>query len=222
MLYAQEIINIVPGKAQEYVQALEREQMPLYQALGYRLVSAWETVASQGYWPEVLTLWEMDDYSHYGEVCRRQHDGGPLMKRYRAWQQRLGELSTGTQGRILVPSSRTQPLTALKRSKFKARICVHETVITTPRKSREYAEQVQRLWQPVAERHGRSMLGVYAVAWRNTEAINIWVLDDWDTIGKHQQALQKDPDGLAWSEIALSLRQDWYDRILVALPFSPV
>src|SRR5439155_1528180 len=136
------------------------------QALGYRLVSAWETVASQGYWPEVLTLWEMDDYTHYGEVCRRQHDGGPLTKRYRDWQQRLGELSTGTQGRILVPSSKTQPLTALKRSKFKARICVHETVATTPRKSREYAEQVQRLWQPVAERHGRSMLGVYAVAWR--------------------------------------------------------
>ena len=25
MLYAQEIVNVVPGKAQEYVQALERE-----------------------------------------------------------------------------------------------------------------------------------------------------------------------------------------------------
>ena len=66
------------------------------------------------------------------------------------------------------------------------------------------------------------MVGVYAVAWRNTEAVNIWALEDWEAIGKYQGVIMQDQEARGWSEIAISLRTDWYDRLLSALPFSPI
>ena len=88
--------------------------------------------------------------------------------------------------------------------------------------TRRYAEHVSRRWKPIAERHGRWMLGVYALAWRNTEVINIWALEGWDALNRATKTMPDDPDVWAWTEIAMSLRQDWDDRILSALPFSPL
>ena len=222
MIYAQETVRVIPHKFDEYVHALESEQMPVYHDLGYRLVACWETVASQGYWPEVISLWEMDDYAAYGAICRKQYADDQAGRGFRAWRERLGDLVTQTQGRILLPSSKTPSLEEVRRAGLGAKVCVHETVVSTPRKSKEYAEQVQRLWEPVATRFGRWMVGVYAVAWRNTEAINIWALEDWEAIGKYQDVIMQDPEARGWSEIAISLRTDWHDRLLSALPFSPI
>lgn len=222
MIYAQETVELIPGKFKEYQESLEQTQIPLYHDLGYRLVAAWETVSSQGHWPEVLTLWEIDDYLAYGRILKAQYTPGPLASRFRDLQDRLGSVATHTQGRMMTPSSGTPTLEQIKQSGRNAKVCVHETIQTTPRKSKEYAEQCQRLWEPVASRYGRWMLGVYAVAWRNAEAVNIWALDDWETIGTQQVPLRSDPATHSWSEIAISLRQDWHDRLLSALPCSPI
>jgi hypothetical protein len=222
MIYHQENVQVVPARFEEYLDAFQRELGPLYHDLGYRLVSCWETVASQGRWPEVVSLWEMDGYAQYAEICKRQYGDGPQGRAYRAWQRRQGALVTQTQGRILLPSSGTPTLEQMKASGRRAQVCVHETIKTTPKKAREYAEQCQRLWAPVAARHGRWMLGVYQVAWRNAEAINIWALEDWETIARYQGKIMQDEGAQTWTEMAMSLRSDWHDRLLYALPFSPV
>lgn len=222
MLYHQETVEIAPGKFEEYIAAFQKELLPAYQGLGYRLVACWETVATQGHWPEVVSLWEMDSYAHYAAICKRQYGSGPEAKAFRAWQRRQGALVLHTQGRILQPSSKTPTLAQMQASGKRASVCVHETVITTPKKGSIYAEQCQDLWAPVAGRHGRWMVGAYNVAWRNAEAVNIWALEDWETIAKYQGKIMNDPGAKSWTEMAMSLRTDWHDRILAALPCSPV
>lgn len=227
MLYLQETIRVVPGKFEEYVEAAEKKLVPLYHDLGFRLVSFWETVSTQGYWPEVMSLWEMDDFAHYGSICAKQYSDGPMGKRFREWQRQLGSLATSAYGMVLWPSSGTPTLDQMKKSGKRAKIIVHEWVKTTPTKSHEYTEQLQRLWTPEAARYGRWMVGTYRVYWRNTEAVNIWALEDWDTIGKYQQKMQldsvnKDDPGHTWAEVGMALRTDWDDRVLTALPFSPI
>ena len=66
------------------------------------------------------------------------------------------------------------------------------------------------------------MLGVYWVTWRNAEVINIWALDGWEALNRATRTMPDDPEVTAWVEIAMSLRHDWDDRILHALPFSPL
>ena len=47
-------------------------------------------------------------------------------------------------------------------------------------------------------------------------------LDGWEALNPATRTMPDDRDVWAWTEIAMSLRQDWDDRILHALPFSPL
>ncbi len=226
MIYLMECVKIATGKFEEYVQAAEKEQVPLYHDLGFRLVAFWETLATQGYWPETISLWEMDDYTHYGQICKRQYDrNSTLGKQFRDWQCHLGALITESRGRTLIPSSKTPALEAVKKSGRRAPMCVLETIRTQPRKNREYVELLQKMWVPVEEKHGRWFVGAYYCPWVHREALLLWGAEDWETIpikGMHDEAQTIGSDANAWSVMALSLRDDWDDRVMVALPFSPI
>ena len=222
MFYVQETAKLVPSRVDDYLEAAESRLMPLYHDLGLRAVALWETVTTQGHWPEVISLWEMDGLDAYSGILAEQYSDGSTGRRFRQWLEQLGEVATSTQGLVMRPSADTATLGQLKNQGLDVEVCVHETVKTTPNMSRRYAEHVSKHWQPIAERHGRSMLGVYSVAWRNAEVINIWALDGWEALNKATQTMPEDRDVWAWTEIAMSLRQDWDDRILHALPFSPL
>ena len=222
MIYVQETAKLVPSRLDDYLEAAESKQIPLYHDLGIRSVAFWETVTTQGYWPEVISLWELDDLDAYGSILARQYSEGSPGRRFRDWLEQLAEVATSTQGMVLRPSSDTPTLEQLRKQGLSVQGCVHETVKTTPNKTRQYAEHVSRHWKPIAERHGRSMLGVYSVSWRNAEVINIWALDGWEALNKATRTMPDDRDVWAWTELPMSLRQDWDDRILHALPFSPL
>ncbi len=222
MLYIQEKTRLLATKIDEFLEAADKEQIPLNADTGLRLVAYWETVRSQGYWPEVISLWELDDFPSFADVNSKRYSDGSLGKRYRQWQEHLGTLATASRGVLFWPSSHTPTLEQIKLSGKRASICVHESVTTTPNKSREYIEQLQKLWTPVAERHGRWMVGTYTEIWHNTQATNIWALEDWEALGKYQSKMGGDDDAHTWVEVGMALRHDWDDRLLVSLPFSPI
>ena len=222
MIYLQQTLKLAPGRQGDFPAAAESELIPLYSDLGFRLVAFWETVTTQGPWPEAIGLWELDGLDAYGAGLGQQYGPGPLGRRFRAWLERLAELATGSHGLVLRPSSDTPTLEQLRSQGLRAEVCVHETVKTTPGMTFRYAEHVSRQWRPIAERHARRMLGVYSVTWRNAEVINIWALEGWEALDRATKTMPGDPDVGDWVEIAMSLRQDWDDRILHALPFSPL
>lgn len=222
MFYVQETAKLVPARYDDYLEAAQSTLIPLYHDLGLRLVAFWETVTSQGYWPEVIALWEMDGLDAYGSVLAQQYSAGPYERRFRGWLEQLADLATGTEGLVMRSSRESPTLEQLRQQGFDVGVCIHETVRTTPNMSRQYAEHVSRQWRPIAERHGRSMLGVYSVTWRNAEVVNIWALEGWQALSRPTETMPGDPEVWAWTEIAMSLRQDWDDRILHALPFSPL
>jgi len=222
VFYVQETAKLVPSRYDDYLEAAQSTLIPLYDDLGLRSVAFWETVPTQGYWPEVISLWEIDGLDAYGSILARQYSDGPAGRRFRAWLELLADVATSTHGLVMRSSRESLTLEQLQQQGISVEVCVHETVKTTPNMSRQYAEHVSRHWKPIAERHGRSMLGVYSVTWRNAEVINIWALDGWDALSKATETMPGDRDVWAWTEIAMSLRQDWDDRILHALPFSPL
>ena len=222
MFYVQETAKLVPSRVGDYHRAAESTLLPLYRDLGLRPVALWETVTTQGYWPEVIGLWEIDDLEAYASILARQYSEAATARRFGSWLEQLGELATDTHGLVLRPSADTLTLEQLQAQGQNVQVCVHETVRATPNMARQYAEHVSRHWKPIAERHGRSMLGVYSVVWRNAEVVNIWALDGWDALSMPTRTMPGDRDVWAWTEIAMSLRQDWDDRIVHALPYSPL
>jgi hypothetical protein len=226
MLYMMENTRIVPERWDDFIAAAGAEQVPLYQDLGFRPVAYWETMPQQGYWPEVVGLWELDHFGAYAEACAREYGDGPLAERARAWERKLGGLATRSEGRLLLPSSGTPTLAEMLRSGQRAAMCVIETVHTEPGKGLEYVEQLQKIWTPVAVKFGRWMVGTYyAAGWRNREAINVWAAEDWANIppgGMAGDVQAVASDAHTWVEMGLALRDNWDDRVVVGLPFSPL
>jgi hypothetical protein len=223
MIYLLENIRTAPDKRAEFFAAAEREQLPLYSDLGYRLVVYWETAPFQGYWPEAVALWELDGYGHYSAVCKAEYGDGPLAQRRREWQRRLGALATSSQGRVLIPSSGTPTLAQMRKTGRRAPMAVIETVHTMPGKSRVYVEQMQKLWGPVAEKFGRWMIGTYWAPWNHRVCINIWAAEEWGTVppgGMFTDTQSVASDAHTWVEVGMALRDEWDDRVVVALPFS--
>ncbi len=221
MLYIEERTRLKASKRAEYLAAAEKEQIPLYYDLAQRLVGYWETVPTEGYWPEVISVWELDDFDAFGKICQKRYSESALGRRHRDWQDRLGAVATESHGALLWPSSGTPSLEKLKGYKH-APVYLHESITTFPNKSRIYIEQFQKLWGPTAARYGRRQIGIYAEVWHAGRATNIWAFDDWDVIGKYQGKMSEDPDARTWQEAGRALRTDWDDRLVVALPFSPV
>ena len=104
-------------------------------------------------------------------------------------------------------------------------MCLHSTIRTWPGKSREYVEQLQKLWRPVAEKQGLWMVGSYYSPWRNREVFNIWGDEKWSMVQLGDISSDwKDEAGdtHTWVEMGLAVRDDYDDRFMVALPFSPI
>jgi len=92
-------------------------------------------------------------------------------------------------------------------------------------KSREYVEQLQKLWLPIAEKHGWWMVGSYYSPWRNREVFNIWGAEKWDIVppgGYSTEWKDEAGDTHTWIEMGVAIREDWDDSVMVALPFSPI
>ena len=85
MFYVQETAKLVPSRRGDYLEAAHSRLIPLYHDLGMRLVAFWETVTTQGYWPEVIGLWEMDGLDAYSAILARQYSDGPPSRRFRDW-----------------------------------------------------------------------------------------------------------------------------------------
>ncbi len=226
MLYMMETLRLVPSKIEAFKKFAESAQLPLFEELGYRLVAYWETSPLQGYWPEAVALWEMDDFGHYGQICAKEYGDGAIGRTARDMRRRLGEFVTAGDSRIMSPSpsSKTPTLAEIKRSGRRIPMCVIEQVHTVPGKSLEYITQLEKIWTPVAEKAGRWMVGTYASGWRHREAINIWAAEEWATVPPG--VFRTDVDELAsdahtWVEMGLALRDEWDDRVMIALPFSP-
>lgn len=182
MLYLEETYKLIPGKKSEFVQGVQEEFLQVAEELGLRLVGFWEYVEFQGPWPQVIGLWEFDNWEAlFRKICKRRYDDPVQRKRYEKWLDKLSNWVTEKKGKILAPSHLDLTLEQLVKKGFKARAALHEDMHLFPGKQQAYPEYVKRFNGPIFEKLAFPYFFNYIDRATNTECINYAGAESWDT-----------------------------------------
>ena len=65
-------------------------------------------------------------------------------------------------------------------------MCVQETLVTVPGKTADYLEGLAAIYVPIAAGMNRPALGIWRTGLRNMEALILWAVKDWESVGLRQ------------------------------------
>src|SRR5258707_1210355 len=98
---------------------------------------------------------------------------------------------------------------------------LHETILCERGRG---AARPAAIYVPIAAGMNRPALGIWRTGLRNMEALILWAVKDWESVGLRQPGGRvageplRDPMARVWTNAGLAFRTDWDDRLLVALP----
>jgi hypothetical protein len=213
-VYIHETVDLAPEAADAFLAAFRAEYQPASEALGMALVGLWQTDLL-GTAPRAIALWELPDWGRFAAVRRAEYEDAAPSPR-RGWYERAPGVRD-VLGRVLFHPPDSQPEAPLPPAGASHSL-LHALVTVEPGKLQSYLAAVNRVYLPIARRHGRTPLGLYAVRWRNREAILLWGLDSWAALFERRAALEADPAFQSWRALAVGLRTDWQVETLTPVP----
>jgi len=103
-LYLVEHVEVLPGKVQEYLQAMQEDYLPMLTGFGIRQVSCLRTPSASGE-DEIMLMWELADWQTFVDFrAFFQFENEPESTN---WLARINRLRSGGRRRLMVPATTT-------------------------------------------------------------------------------------------------------------------
>lgn len=224
-LYLHETTHLRTGGVERFVKEFSNHYQPLMERLGARLFGMWQGDPFNSNWAEVSTIWEIENWAHYGSLGAARHREAATRGSFVQWDGLLGELGASGEGRLTYPNRNIRTLDELKAAGVQTTVCIQEIMTTKPGKQDAYVEQLEYAYVPWSERTGKKWVGSFTTVFRNEEVIHYWALEGgWDGFAKHYPSWKGDipADIKSWMQLAPALRDSWDDSILQSLPPNPL
>ena len=224
MLYLHEVIRIVGAGATPYMDVTaewNRIRVEAGQPVS-RLVGTWATVGSTGNWPEVVNLWEMDGWEHWGEILDRAYVHRAEDTQLGDWWKKALEHRSGGLDRILEPARFSPTRAQLLERDVHGEIFVHEISQIVPGRVPAYLRAIEESWAELAGRHGLTLVGAFANVFNDSEAITVWACETANAFVRYGAASRQDPAILAWRARAREFCTRWSETLMVPGKKSPV
>ncbi|MBM4405414.1 MAG: hypothetical protein FJ039_04410 [Chloroflexi bacterium] len=224
-LYLQEIVKVTPGKWDAYVAAMEKRGVAATERAGLKLVGAWQVQLALR---EALLIWKVespDAFSDEGWLLRApkaQPKGG-------AWSRELATLVEDVEGKLMSPvpvSPAPQP--GVVRGAKRRRLFFHETMQVNAGKLIEYLEALKVEAIPKWDAAGWRVEGIFLNHMKPRELL-WYVSNESGRKGLFEPSSWMKPGRPLpeqgewdWMRKGWQWRQEWQDRMLLPLGFSPL
>ncbi len=226
-VYIHELIEIIGHGRNRYMQHMTANWVPVaLEERNQRCFGVWATVGSTGRWPEVVNLWELDDWDGLTANFEVEFAGGRTQDPSLAeWWATAAALRRGGRDRIVVPTAWSPPVAAHQATGGTgAGVYVHE-LLTIPGGGAERLLADLGEWgRSGFERAGAVLVGAFRSAMRlDDEAIVIWGFADWRAWADFEQAWLGGASEFARWQSSLAALGASMERIaLVDAPLSPL
>ncbi len=222
-LYLQQFVRIVPGKAEQFVDTLGKRGVPLLERAGLKLAGAWEVQLSIR---EFYFLWRVERagvFADQGWMLRAPN----IQPRGAALRKELEGMTESLQGTLMQAAPMVRgPEPGAQPPYKRRRLYYHEVMQVRPGKMVEYLGQLAVEGLPAWNGAGWHIEGLFRTHTRPRE-LNWLVSYEEGRPGLFEPKNWLDerrplPEIGGWMEKGWQWRDEWQDRFLLPLPFSPM
>ena len=224
-LYIHELIDVVGHNRAKYQHHMTANWVPVaLEERNQRCYGVWSTIGSTGRWPEVVNMWELDDWDglvHNFEVeTAGGRDQDPSLQE---WWAVAASLRRGGLDRILVPDVHSRSIEQLCADGVRGALYCHEIVHVPPGRVAELLAAVRGQGQEVYEGEGLELVGAFRTALRaDDEGILLWACPSWKVWGDFEQAWSADGELGGWCKALVDFGAAWQRTVLVDSELSPM
>jgi hypothetical protein len=229
-VYIHELIDIRGHNRAKYMHHMTANWVPVaIRERNQRCYGVWGTVGSTGRWPEVVNMWELDDWDGLAANFAHELPGGGSMQdpSLAEWWAQAAEFRSGGYDRIVTPAAGSRSIDALVADGVRGEMYAHELVAVPPGGADDYLDALESQGRAVVESFGLTLTGAFRVEMvDDTECIVIWAIPDWDTWTAYERA-HHGTDAAAerltgWAAVQAELGADWRRTLMVDAPLSPM
>ncbi len=224
-IYLHEIIHVVPGREDEYMASvLSLGFIPARRRAGVKhspSLGQFRTAQHSGHSPKVINIWQHEGWNTLTGALARQFQDQQRDSNMEAWWTANTDLRRGGHDRVLLPTDYTRDQEGLARDGVRGRVFVQEIVKLPLGEPPGYLERLGAL-QAVFGQLGWDVVGAYRVAWRPREALVLWALPDWESLGSLHEAAAADPRLRDWNDYKDNVVQDLDEMILLPGRMNPL
>jgi len=222
-IYIHEFIEIAGHSRARYMHHMTANWVPeAIRERNQRCFGVFASVGSTGPWPQVVNLWELDDWaglaSNFAVELARPNRQDPTLE---AWWEQAASLRRGGMDRICVPEVWTKSIDELTTEGFSGACYVHEQLVGPPGTSRDALDALNSIGRDALAESGGRLFAGFDVAMRNgTEAISLAAFDALQAWAEYEDAaMDRQQPWRRWLS-AQGIRQERI--LLVDAPLSPL
>lgn len=186
-VYIHELVDIIGHNRAAYMHHMTANWGPVGRRERNQLCfGVWATVGSTGRWPQVVNLWEYEDWTALGRNFEIELRGAGLQDpSLQKWWAAAAEFRSGGFDRILVAPewspSIAQHCAEITAGRAAPAAYAHELVGCRAGSAMSYLDRVRiRIDSNGRDEHGRRLIGAFARAMADDdECIVIWSFDSW-------------------------------------------
>jgi len=226
-VYIHEFVDVVGTKRSLYQQHMTANWVPEAGPLRrQRCFGVFSLVGSTGRWPQVVNIWEYDNWGDLAHNFSVELSGpghrDPMLEK---WWAEAAAFRTGGVDRILVGHEGNPGIEELESNGGTDAVAyIHEIITTPPGGASEVCAIVNRVAVSDHAEYGFRLVGIWRTAMRaNDEVILLWSIPDWDSWASFESDLDSENRGVMNHRRSLSGKVVSRERVLlVDAEFSPL
>jgi hypothetical protein len=189
-----------------------------------RCYGVWSTIGSTGAWPQVVNMWELDDWDGLVRNFEVETAGGrdqdPSLKE---WWATAASFRRGGFDRIVVPDGESRSIAQLCDDGVRGELYCHEIVRVPAGHADAFLAAVRAQGEDAYEAEGLELVGAFRTAMRaDDECILLWACPNWSTWGAFEQAWQGGGELDGWRRTLIDFGATWQRTVLVDAELSPM
>lgn len=224
-IYIHEYIDIIGANRANYFRHMTSDWGRHSAERLQKCFGVWGTLGSTGRWPQVVNLWEYDDWDSLAASFAHETGTGTMQdKALETWWQTAQDYRSGGLDRLLIAAPFSPGIDQLcaDENVVGAKVFLHETVTIRPGLAQDYLQLLSEHWLGEARGLGLHLVGAYRTAMRNeSEVVLIWAMQDWNDWARLGKA--EDSEAFrTWRTRTKDIAIDWVGHLMCSAPASPL
>lgn len=175
-IYLHELVNVVPTRAEDYLDSMAEHHGTQRQARGDArdsMLGLWTVLEATGTWPLAVNLWQNETWQRQAEMLQIQFEPRVQSPELKKWWLANLNLRTGGFDRIVESTPYSLDVAGLRAQGVTGELFLHQIVRVGAGRVEEYLDAFGREGVPAIEAEGARLVGAYRVCMYDHEAIVI-------------------------------------------------